>query len=167
MKTRAQVLFFAIVFLSSLSLTAQMTNTWFDVNWNVSSKDKATYYRPNPKPKADGYWIVDYYADGAMQKEGFSLTNITGNEKFDGRVKYYFKTGKLYREIAYKEGKMDGKFSEYFDTGELLETGRYEDNMKTGSWRIFYKNGKIKEKGKYEKGKKIGVWKTYYKNVYK
>ena len=189
MKTSTLLIAIVVGFLT-VSVSAQET-IWFDSNWNLTTKDKASYYRPQPEPQNNGFLIVDYYMNGNIQMEGFSLINTPNKEKFDGLVKYYYENAVLFQEIHYKEGKQDGnrkiyfesgklkeertyksdklngKFSEYYESGELLSTGNYGDGQKEGAWKTYYKNGKIKEKGKYEKGEKIGVWKTYYKNVYK
>jgi antitoxin component YwqK of YwqJK toxin-antitoxin module len=189
MKTSTLLIALVVGFLTT-SVSAQET-LWFDANWNPTTKDKATYYRPSPKTQKNGYWIVDYFMNGTIQMEGFSLNNNPNNENFHGLVKYYFESGVIYQEVNYNEGmidgdrkiyyksgklqnereyednKMEGKFFEYYETGELLMTGKYENNLKEGVWKSYYKNGKIKERGKYEKGKKIGIWKTFYKNVYK
>jgi len=189
------VLLIAMVFaFLTASVSAQETiheTIWFDSNWNITTKEKAIYYRPSPKSQKNGYLIVDYYMNGNKQMEGFSSINTPNQEKFDGVVKYYFEDGVLYQEISYQTGKINGyrkiyfksgklkeerdyrgdkrvgKHSEYYESGELSIVGKYLNNLKEGSWKVFYKNGKIKEKGKYEKGEKIGVWKTFFKNVYK
>ncbi|NVK53482.1 MAG: toxin-antitoxin system YwqK family antitoxin [Flavobacteriaceae bacterium] len=188
---KTSTLLFALV-VGFLTTTASSQETlWFDANWNTTIKEKATYYRPTPKTQKNGFWIVDYYMDGTIQMEGFSLNNNPNNEKFHGLVKYYFANGKIYQEIHYKEGKIEGlrkvyfesgklkstknyinskiegKYKEYYETGELFMTGRYENGEQNGIWKTYYKTGKIKEKGKYNKGRKVGVWKIYYKNVYK
>ena len=189
MKTSTLIILFVVGFLTT-SVSAQET-MWFDANWNQTEKEKATYYRPSPKTKNNGFWIVDYYINVTKQMEGFSLNDNPNNEKFDGLVKYYYENGVLYQEIHYKEGtihgkrkvydkdgkikttseykkgKIEGDFSEYYDSGELMTRGIYENNLEEGTWKIFYKTGKIKEKGKYEKGERIGIWKTFYKNTYK
>lgn len=190
MKSSA-LLFFIGMFFVANTANSQNKKTWFDANWKVVSQDKASYYRPTPQVKKSGYWIVDYYLNGKIQKEGFSLTATAADPSFDGLVKYYFENGKPSQQITFKNGKIDGvlktyflsgtlksetyysegfregRYSSYFETGELHERGEYLKNLKEGNWKTYYRNGKIKEKGKYEKGEKIGIWKTYYKNVYK
>ncbi len=189
MKT-STILFMFVVGFFTTSISAQ-ESMWFDSNWNSTTKEKATYYRPTPKVQKNGFWIVDYYIDGTKQMEGFSLNDNPNNEKFHGLVKYYFENGVLFQEINYKEGKIDGirkvyfesgklktitdykndkkegKFSEYYETGELFSRGNFENNLKEGNWRTFYKSGKIKERGNYVKDEKAGTWKIFYKNLKK
>jgi len=82
----------------------------------------------------------------------------------DNEVKYFYKSGNIYRKIGYSKGVLNGVFSEYYESGELKTTGAYKDDLEDGVWKTYYKNGKNKEKGKYVKGEKVGVWKTFYKN---
>ena len=163
MKTSTVLLVIVVGFLTT-SLNAQ-ENVWFDSNWNVTTKEKATYYRPAPKKMDIGYWIVDYYISGKKQMEGLSITNEPNKEMYNGLVKYFHENGKKFQDVNYVDGKPDGKFSEFYDTGEVKRTGKYENGLREGSWKVYLKNGKIQEKGKYTNGEKIGIWKTFYKNI--
>ena len=163
MKTSTLLIVFVVGFLTS-SLTAQET-IYFDSNWNLSTKEKAAYYRPAPKEMDKGYWIVDYYISGNKQMEGLSKTNEPNKEMYIGVVNYFHENGKNFQTVYYVEGKPVGKFSEFYDTGELKRTGKYEDGKREGVWKTYNKNGKIKEKGKYNNGEKVGIWKTFYKNL--
>ena len=70
MKKSTLLLMMFVGFLTS-SVTAQET-IWFDANWNITTKDKAEYYRPTPKKVDKGFLLVDYYMNGKKQMEGFS-----------------------------------------------------------------------------------------------
>ncbi len=164
MKTSTLIITLVVGFLS-LSFTAQET-IWFDSNWNVSIKEKATYYRPIPQKKDNGFWIVDYYISGKKQMEGFSTSSEPNKEVYQGIVNYFYETGKTFQIVNYVKGKPEGKFSEFHETGELKRTGKYSHGLREGIWKTFYKNGKIETKGKYRRGEKSGIWKTFYKNVY-
>ena len=189
MKTSKLLIAMVVGFLT-FAVSAQEI-MYFDANWSSTLKEKATYYRPKPKVQKNGFWIVDYFMNGKIQMEGFSLNDVPNNEKFHGLVKYYFEDGKLYQEInfnegeihgsrkvyfesgklktvtIYKNGKKEGKYHEYYETGELFNRGNFDNNLKEGNWKSFYKNGKIKEKGNYVKGEKAGTWKVFYKNLKK
>ena len=150
-------------FLTS-TLTAQDT-VWFDSNWNLTSNENATYYRPVPKKIDAGYWIVDYYISGKKQMEGFSTTNEANKETYVGLVTYYHENGQKFQMVNYINGKPVGRFSEFYDSGELKRSGKYDNGLREGSWKVYHKNGKIQEKGKYSSGEKIGIWKTFHKNI--
>lgn len=152
-----------IIYFNSLS--AQET-TWFDSNWKKTTKEKASYYRPVPKKIKNGFWIVDYYMDGNILKEGFGINFTKNKEGFEGLVVAYHPNGKPSSKANYRKGKLHGVRRTYYDTGELKEQVRYTHGKENGVWKTFYKTGKIKTKGKYRDGEKVGVWKTFYKNVY-
>ena len=162
MKTSTLLIAMFVGFLTS-SVTAQET-IWFDSNWNLTTKDKAEYYRPTPKKVTNGFWLIDYYMNGKKQMEGFSTSNVPLKEFFEGQVLYYHPNGKLFHKANYKNGELQGKRDIYYETGELKERGRYVKGKRNGIWKTFYKNGKIESKGKYTNGEKAGVWKTFYKN---
>lgn len=160
--------FLITFFLGILStpLLAQET-LWLDADKKSVSKENAVYYRPEPKKMDEGFWLVDYFIDGAKQMEGFSTVNKVGNEQFEGVVMYYYKSGQIFKETHYEEGQKQGMQKVYYASGEVKEIGAFEEDAKDGVWKAFYKNGKIETKGKYRNGEKVGVWKTFYKNVYK
>ena len=163
MKTRIAIVVL-FVGLFTTSLTAQET-IWFDVNWKETTKDNASYYRPAPEKKDNGYWIVDYYKNGQVQMEGFSTNNTPNEEQFEGLVMYYHENGKPFHKAHYKNGKLNGQRKVFYETGELKEHGNYVNGKREGSWKTFSKKGKIKTKGRYKNGEKVGIWKTFYKNI--
>ena len=142
------------------------SKVWLGKNHNETTKEKAVYYRPNPKKIRKKYFIVDYYLDGKKYREGKARFITPNKEEFNGVVTYFYKNGNASKKVTYKKGQKNGVYQEFFESGEISLQGKYEDNMKEGAWKLFYKAGKIKSKGQYSKGEKVGVWKTYYKNVY-
>ncbi|TVZ55818.1 MORN repeat protein [Lutibacter sp. Hel_I_33_5] len=162
MKTSTLVIIMFVGFLTS-SINAQET-VWFDSNWNITSKQKATYYRPIPAKKGNGFWIVDFYKNGVKQMEGFSSVNTPLKEEYEGVVMYFHTNGNPYQKVRYEKGRLHGKREVYYESGEVKEQGKYNKGMRAGIWKEFYKSGKIKIKGKYKDGEKVGVWKTFYKN---
>ena len=163
---------------------AQNDTIWYDTNWKITTKNKASYYRPHCEKKGNGYWFVDYYISGKKQMEGLSLDK--NREVYDGEVKWYYENGhpfqfvhykngtlegkrqifhengKLKSVANYKNGKIEGKFISYFDNGNTASTGDYRDGQKTGHWKTFYPDGKLESEGVYTSGKKTGIWKTHY-----
>lgn len=139
---------------------------WLNTDWSKTTKENATYYRPKPAKLKNGFWIVDYYKNGEVKREGFGLNRTVNNEKFSGLVVEYYQNSKIAIKQNFKNGKLNGLCREYFNTGELKNQYRYRNGKRDGVWKEFYKTGKIKTKGKYRDGEKVGVWKTFYKNVY-
>jgi antitoxin component YwqK of YwqJK toxin-antitoxin module len=109
--------------------------TWIDSNGEITTKEKATFYRLLSSDKKDNQLLTIYDVSGNKTLESYLIN-----------------------------GKKDGKSLEFYVTGEVKTTGDFKVGLKEGLWKTYYENGKIREKGKYAKGEKIGVWKTYYKN---
>ncbi|PCI36144.1 MAG: hypothetical protein COB60_00030 [Flavobacteriaceae bacterium] len=185
MKTRKLVLVL-ITFLSVSILFAQGDTVWYDSNWNVTEEENATYYRPNPEKKLNGYWLIDYYTSGMIQMEG--LSKESDDEVFEGVIKWYYENGKVQQAIYYSEGKLNGSRKMYFKSGKLkneryyvmgivkgdyvsfyesgtkMIDGFYKNDNKHGEWTEYYQDGEKKAFGTYENGKKVGVWKHFHYN---
>lgn len=126
-----------LLFISCFSIlnVAAQKKIWLDIQENITTKEKAVYYRVFSKENNKNQLVIDYYISGKKAKEAYFV-----------------------------KGKKDGKYVEFYPTSEVKITGRFEDGLREGIWKTYTKNGKIKEKGKYIKGDKVGVWKTFYKN---
>jgi len=176
--------------LSFISIYAQETvkdTIWYDANWNKSTKNVASYYRPFPEKKDNGYWLIDYYLSGAKQMEAHS--NAPDSEFFNGTVTWYYENGNVMQTVNYKDNVLYGERKNYHESGPLKsqysynkegkihgswvsfhenskpdENGQYDNDIKTGTWKEFHKNGKLKGEGKYKNDKKVGIWKMHYYN---
>lgn len=155
-----------LIFFFVFSVVSAQETIWFDAEWNETSKEKANFYRPKPAKIKKGYWVIDYYKNGKIKREGYAKHPKKKRAGFDGLVIEYYPNGKTALKLNYKDGTLHGLFKEYFDSGELRKQTRYRNGKRDGTWKEFHKNGKIKTKGKYKNGEKVGVWKTYYKNDY-
>ena len=171
---------------TSVNLLAQsaMDTIWYDANWGKTAKSSASYFRPAPEKKDNGYWLVDYYRSGKKQMEAFSLSK--DEEKFDKEVTWYYENGNVMQTVNYKntvlhglrknyhesgplksqysyiDGKIEGEWKGYYPNAQLSETGNFKDGKRHGPWTEYYKSGKIKAEGSYDQGKKVGVWKLNY-----
>jgi antitoxin component YwqK of YwqJK toxin-antitoxin module len=126
-----------LLFISFFSIpnAVGQEKVWLDLNGNITTKERAIYYRVFSNDKKKNKTIIDYYLSGQKAKES-----------------YVFK------------GKKEGKFVEFYTTGEVKIIGGFENGFREGMWKTYYNNGKMKEKGKYSRGEKTGVWKLFYKN---
>lgn len=66
--------------------------------------------------------------------------------------------------IVDEKGIFRGDWKYYYITGELKGEGAYKDGVKDGLWVYYHINGELEQKGKYSKGKPSGDWKWYYAN---
>jgi antitoxin component YwqK of YwqJK toxin-antitoxin module len=132
MKLTLMLFFFS--FCAIVNIMGQ-EKTWIDSNGEITTKEKAMFYRMLSKDKKDNQLLTTYYVSGNKALESYLIN-----------------------------GKKEGKSLEFYVTGEVKTIGDFKLGLKEGLWKTYYKNGKIREKGKYAKGVKIGIWKTYYKN---
>jgi len=149
------------IFLISFSY-AQKDTIWYDSNWKVTAKSKASYFRCHCIQVDNGYWFTDYYISGAKQMEGLSLEKNA--EVYHGVVKWYYENGNVFQEVNYHNGVLFGERKVFFKNSKLKSQAFYKNGEMDGDWKEFYENGKMKEIGVYEKGEKEGYWKTYYSN---
>lgn len=178
------ILLCLLALIISSSLFAQKDTLWYDANWGETERAHASYYRPAPDKKDNGYWWEDYYIDGTKQMEAISLKE--NEEILDGKVtwfhpngkimqtvhykantphglrKNYFESGPLKSQYSYVDGKIDGEYVAYHENAQKSEAGNYKAGNRIGDWKEYHKNGKLKAEGKYTDGKKTGTWQVYY-----
>ena len=86
----------------------------------------------------------------------------------DGAViigKEYDENGLFLGEgIVDENDKKQGSWKYYYETGELKSQGAFKDNLKTGEWIFYYQDGKIEQRGKYSSDKPSGLWTWFYTN---
>jgi uncharacterized protein len=117
-----KIIFAAIlaVMFASVAL-AQSDTTYYDQNWQRTTKESAAYYRPVPKAKDSGYWIQDYFISGALQMEGFSSSNT--DDVFEGEMNWYYENGKPMQKANYVNGVQHGEIINYDKVGNELSRG--------------------------------------------
>ncbi|AGA78788.1 hypothetical protein [Echinicola vietnamensis] len=49
-----------LVFLVVQQVYGQKDTTWYDINWEETTREHAAFYRPSPQPKDEGFWIEDF-----------------------------------------------------------------------------------------------------------
>ena len=186
MKKILFILLIGCISFATSTSTAQVEKDtlWFDANWDSSTKSQASYFRPKPNKKANGFIWKDFYFSGAKQMEAVSLKE--NEEVFDGKVTWYFENGNVMQTVNYKNNVLSGERKNYYESGplksqysyengniegdwvsyhensKLSESGTYKSGTRNGEWKEYHKNGKLKGEGSYNDGKKTGVWKMYY-----
>ena len=105
-------------FSTSIALAQSEKDTlWFDSNWNPGAKSQASYFRPNPVKKDNGFLWADYYLSGAKQMEAISLK--VNEEISDGTVTWYFENGNVMQIVNYKNNVLSGERKNYHESGPL------------------------------------------------
>jgi uncharacterized protein len=102
-------------------LNAQTDTAYFDAGWQVTTKNKAAFFRPKPQPQGSGYMIKDYFISGALQMEGFSKSDTA--DLFHGLMTWYDENGKISQKAVYVDGYQEGEITVYSPDGTILAKG--------------------------------------------
>ncbi len=150
-----------IVGIGNTVIAQQQDTIYFNTHWNPTTKIKAVYYRLKPAPKVgDLYHIQDFYINGALQMDGYSVKQ--DEDAFHGQVIWYYKHGTPKNIRHYNKGKLEGKSQSFFSNGSLQAEGVIKDNQYwNGSFEIssssegyktkVYQDGCLKAKHQYYK----------------
>jgi len=93
-----------------------------------------------------GPWIDTlYYDDGRI----FSIEEYVDTIR-NGNYLEFYKNGKLYRHLHFRNGRLYGKCMEYFDNGKIADNFIENDGIIMGSKFKYYENGSLKEYWLYD-----------------
>jgi antitoxin component YwqK of YwqJK toxin-antitoxin module len=114
-----------LLFLTTFVVKAQTDTIFFDAYWQKISRDSASFFRPAPKPQANGFLIKDYYKSGALQMEGLTLS--LPEDAFDGEVTWYYENGKVSQKSVYVKGSREGQTVAFDIDGSELSNGNFKN----------------------------------------
>ena len=147
-------------------LNYQLDSTWFFYRED-STKERMITYRADVKHGKE----VIYNQFGRVKEEWENSNGIK-----TGKVRYYYESGELWKEIEFVNNKEEGKGLEFETDGRIISLllykngfvynheriNRFNDQQKrTGIWRMLYEDGSLKEEGNYTNGLKNGVFKYF------
>lgn len=113
--------------------------SYFDKDWEPTTRENAVYYRPQPEKQANGYLIKDYYIAGQLQMQGLSQSE--SGDAFEGLVTWYYPNGTISQTAIYQNGTANGDFITYDEQGKVKTKGRYSDGQPyEGSFETEYKD---------------------------
>lgn len=101
--------------------------TYFDENWEKTTKENMEYYRETSS-KGKLTLIKDFYKNGTLQMEGLASDTTPSSEVFDGKVTWYTPEGKVMSIVTYSKGKQIGLSQSYDAKGRLIEDMIYKDD---------------------------------------
>lgn len=113
------------------------------------------------------YQFVDGYAvrSKSWWKDGRKWKELDYKEgKPDGLETWWFDNGQKKSETNYKDGKRDGLFTEWYENGRKRRERTYKDGMLDGRRTWWYENGQISEEGYYKDWSREGLWTRWYEN---
>lgn len=105
------------------------TTTYYDQDWEETTKSKASYYRLTtlPTPPDTLIHIQDFYANGTRQSDGY-VTTLKYYDNYVGRVNWYYPNGQLEHFTTYHPETLKefGPAAWYLENGQILAQGAYE-----------------------------------------
>lgn len=114
-------LFTSVLFAVVISGTAfSQQKTYFDENWDVTTKDKMEFYRESAK-QGTLTLVKDFYKNGTLQMEGLVSDATPGAEVYEGKVTWYYPDGKIQNFGTFKKGVQHGAAQSFDNKGRLTE----------------------------------------------
>jgi len=87
------------------------------------------------------------------------LRNVSGS---DSVVQLFYKSGQLFFQVPYKNGKQNGWYEQYHENGAIFSKDfRIDGKTMDGEYVSLFDNGNVYQKGAYKNGYQIGNWYIY------
>ena len=131
-KTLFIILFSAVLPLSGFSQV--------QVNHEYKTEKSVTYFEKSEIKMSEGY-----LTDGQQH----------------GKWTYYYKNGKIYREVEFFMGAINGRVTYYWENGKIQSDGYIYNSKLNGLYKEYYEDGTLLKEGKYADNKKDSIWKTF------
>lgn len=120
---------FTLTFFLLTIITWGQDTIYYDYDWNkVSSFKYTTYYQIVQHDKADTNRVTEkiYFKSGQIKTE--KSYAVYKDRKLDGKLKEWYESGQLRKDIDYKSGKLNGRLLTYWDNGKPKRIDRYEND---------------------------------------
>ncbi|WP_177761480.1 hypothetical protein [Flavobacterium sp. I3-2] len=157
-----------IIILFSLYGQAQ-NKIYFDQNWNETSKENASYYRPMPLKKVgELFFMQDFYMNGQLQFQGYIYQN--DESKYAGDAFWYSEDGFDSGETQFINLSNQKELTYYDENGSVWKKIQYNQKGEK-SKIIVYLKGKELAVGEISDYKYSGVFSpnkpnNYYQNPF-
>lgn len=139
---------FFIISLASTPIKANAQNIYKKAEIHCFDKDSVFYCETYSKKPITGI-VRDYSKYGLYSEEHYK----DGHR--DGVQKYYYPTGKISREINYKNGIINGIAKEYYESsGKLKIKADWSNFKQNGTVSLYDEDGTLTDKIKYINGRK-------------
>lgn len=121
--------FLALAFFTLLGITKGQDTIFYDSNWShTSSRNLSKYYELVYKENGNkkSVRVTTYFKSGKIYSEKHYCDYKNG--EFDGKLKEWYESGQLRREIDYKNGKLNGRLLTFWDNGKQKRIDLYEND---------------------------------------
>lgn len=163
-------------------VTAQDT-TYFDVDWNPTTKSESKYYRIQIK-EVNLWTRADFWSNNNQLQMKGKLSSLEPELK-EGYYEWFHENGQLKHKGNYLNGKetgehlwysteakieaienwsqgvMNGKFEEYHSNGNLSIRSAFLNGLQSGSTEYYREDGTKQSEGNFLNGNRDGEWKYF------
>ncbi|WP_158974708.1 toxin-antitoxin system YwqK family antitoxin [Cellulophaga sp. L1A9] len=131
-----------LFFIFSILTAQEQTTTYYDADWNETTKEEASFYRNRPLEKKDDLVLVkDYYMNGNLQFAGWA--DEYREDDYSGEVTWYYENGKKEAVRNYEYGSLNGASVEYYPSGQIKKELNFEDDFLNGEAKIYNEDGAL------------------------
>ena len=134
----AKKIFFLFLFFVGVFAFSQ-EKLYFDADWEPTTKDKMEYYRETSK-NGNLTHIKDFYKNGTLQMEGDASDPTPNSEIFEGKLTYYFPSGKKQTESEFKNGLPTGISRDFDEQGRIVRELTFDKNGNYSGYAHSYKD---------------------------
>lgn len=102
----------------------------------------------------------EFFSNGQLYVEG-----EFNKGKAVGKWVFHHPTGKVAKEVTYKDGRPEGEVKLFNEEGKLIARREYAAGLRSGTWETYSEDGeqKLREET-YKDGKADGPFRTWYTN---
>lgn len=130
---------------------------YYDETWQVTTENKAAYYRHlmlNAAGKPVGK-VRDFSGNGTLQWDGY-ISHLdpkdNNNDVMEGVATWYHPSGKKAEQVYLVQGKREGLYKAWDEDGKLIVQTEYKDGLMHGWHYVYDASGKLVQKEQYSKG---------------
>lgn len=140
----------ALIFLQTL-FSQKTEPIYYDQDWKVTTKDKASYYRLTPvKELGEMILLQDFYINGTPQFEGYTFKN--DENQYVGDIVWYDENGNDSTFRIYPNSTKQSTLTYYYPNGKVRKVVEYKKGLKDNE-TIYHEDGTVLMKGFFEEGK--------------
>lgn len=144
-------------------IQAQNDTTFFDANWQITSKEKAHYYRIY-KMNSGKYLITDYYMNGNIQYVGHSKNLEDPLEIVDTNIWYYENGEREKLQFLSEANWGNGHEIHYYPNGQIADSVHFQDGYRQRIAVQYFPSGLLKTKLEVNQGLFNGIYENYAEN---
>jgi|GEM_PF-2946933 len=101
--------------------------------------------------------VKTYHDNGKTATESAYL-----NQKMNGEMLEYYKSGALRGRLNFKAGKLHGAYTLFHDSGGVFVEMSFVNGAPEGGRKVYYQSGALEVESSFRKGAPDGAWLEYF-----